>query len=137
MQFIGSKFNTLKKLCIKNCPISDTGIKAMSEGCPSLVKSKVKRCRGVTRECVWKLRMRRRRLIVSVDIGSMLLAEDEIDERGGLVQPTVLTPKSRISTSSSRTHDVNVICSVRGALLLKSRLENALRFNSNNRTIPN
>ncbi|GMI97542.1 VIER F-box proteine 3 [Hibiscus trionum] len=133
MQFIGAKFNALKKLCIKNCPISDTGIKAVGEGCPSLVKLKVKRCRGVTKEFMWKLRMRRRHLMVSVDSGSMLVAEDEIDERGGTVQTAVLPPKSRTSTSSSRTHDVNVICSSRGALLLRSRFENALRLNNNNR----
>ncbi|KAE8726294.1 hypothetical protein F3Y22_tig00007179pilonHSYRG00128 [Hibiscus syriacus] len=132
MQFIGSKFSALKKLCIKNCPISDTGIKAVGEGCPSLVKLKVKRCRGVTKESVWKLRMRRRRLIVSVDSGSMLLAEDEMGEMGGMVQPELLAPK-RASTSSTRTHDVNVICSSRGALLLRSRFEHALRFNNNNR----
>ncbi|KAE8735468.1 hypothetical protein F3Y22_tig00000340pilonHSYRG00448 [Hibiscus syriacus] len=126
MQFIGYKFNALKKLCIKNCPISDTGIKAVGEGCASLVKLKVKRCRGVTKESVWKLSMRRRRLIVSVDNGSMLLADDEM----------VLAPK-RASTSSSRTHDVNVICGSRGALLLRSRFEHALRFNNNNRRRPN
>ncbi|KAK8598007.1 hypothetical protein V6N13_095399 [Hibiscus sabdariffa] len=133
MQFIGAKFNALKKLCIKNCPISDTGIKAVGEGCPSLVKLKVKRCRGVTKESMWKLRMRRRRLMVSVDSGSMLMAEDEIDNRGGTVQAAVLPPKSRTSTSSSRIHDVNVICSSRGALLIRSRFENALRLNNNNR----
>ncbi|XWS73372.1 hypothetical protein CRYUN_Cryun02cG0122600 [Craigia yunnanensis] len=137
MQFIGAKFTALKKLCIKNCPISDSGIKAVGEGCPSLVKLKVKRCRGVTQATVSKLRIRRRCLIVSVDSGSMLLdgeglAEDELDleedgiHRRGMV-PYAL-PNTR--TTRSRTH---VICSSRGALLLKSRFEKALHLNNNRR----
>ncbi|XVE71951.1 hypothetical protein DITRI_Ditri10aG0192100 [Diplodiscus trichospermus] len=134
MQLIGAKFTALKKLCIKNCPISDSGIKAVGNGCPNLVKLKVKRCRGVTHASVSKLRMRRRCLIVSVDCGSMLLEGDELNlgeengiHRRGMVPSA--SPNTR-STIRSRTH---VICSNRGALFLRSRFQNALHLNNNRR----
>ncbi|XVE98883.1 hypothetical protein REPUB_Repub03eG0147600 [Reevesia pubescens] len=129
MQFIGVKFTALKKLCIKNCPISDSGIKAIGEGCPSLVKLKVKRCRGVTQATVSKLRMRRRCLIVSVDSGSMLL------EREGLVEDELDIEEDRRvqsalpNTRSIRRRTTHVICSS----MLRSRFENALHLNNNNR----
>lgn len=135
MQFIGSKFTALKKLCIKNCPISDKGIKSVGEGCPSLVKLKVKRCRGVTQGTVSNLRMRRRCLTVSVDSGSMLLELDELElddddgiQRRGMVHNSSANAIASGIRSSSRTH---VICSSRGVLLLRSRLNNALHFNNN------
>jgi hypothetical protein len=43
MSCISAKFIALKKLCIKNCPISDDGLMTISSGCPSLIKLKVKR----------------------------------------------------------------------------------------------
>ncbi|KAL4599278.1 hypothetical protein ACB092_11G116100, partial [Castanea dentata] len=67
MAFIASKFCALKKLCIKTCPVSDSGIEAVGQGCPKLVKLKVKRCRGVTQKCVSRLRLLRTSLVVSVD----------------------------------------------------------------------
>ncbi|XP_022731500.1 F-box protein SKIP2-like [Durio zibethinus] len=140
MQLIGVKFIALKKLCIKNCPISDSGIKAVGEGCPSLVKLKLKRCRGVTQATVSKLRIWRKCLIVSMDCGSILvdeegLADDELhSEEGGIhrrgIVPPAL-PNTRISTR--RTH---VICSGRGALMLGSRLVNALHLNNNSVDTP-
>ncbi|MCO5554431.1 hypothetical protein L7F22_007961 [Adiantum nelumboides] len=45
---IAEKCSSLKKLCIKNCPISDVGIEGLVKGCPSLTKVKVKRCKDVT-----------------------------------------------------------------------------------------
>ncbi|KAL5215217.1 hypothetical protein ABZP36_004369 [Zizania latifolia] len=47
----------LKKLCIKGCPVSDRGMGALNGGCPSLVKVKLKRCRGVSYECVEHLKV--------------------------------------------------------------------------------
>ncbi|KAG8082605.1 hypothetical protein GUJ93_ZPchr0014g47435 [Zizania palustris] len=47
----------LKKLCIKGCPVSDRGMGALNGGCPSLVKVKLKRCRGVSYECVENLKV--------------------------------------------------------------------------------
>ncbi|KAK3144319.1 hypothetical protein QOZ80_4AG0311480 [Eleusine coracana subsp. coracana] len=49
----------LKKLCIKGCPVSDRGMEALNGGCPSLVKVKLKRCRGVSYECVENLKVTR------------------------------------------------------------------------------
>ncbi|PUZ47912.1 hypothetical protein GQ55_7G204000 [Panicum hallii var. hallii] len=49
----------LKKLCIKGCPVSDRGMEALNGGCPSLVKVKLKRCRGVSYECVESLKVTR------------------------------------------------------------------------------
>ncbi|XVF82944.1 hypothetical protein PTKIN_Ptkin16aG0092400 [Pterospermum kingtungense] len=122
MQFIGSKFTALKKLCIKSCPISDTGIKSVGEGCPSLVKLKVKRCKGVTQATLSKLKMRRRCLSVSAESGSMLLDQLEME-----------APPALPNITSSRTH---VICSSRGALLLRSSLHNALHIYHNRRRPP-
>ncbi|KAF0893048.1 hypothetical protein E2562_021311 [Oryza meyeriana var. granulata] len=47
----------LKKLCIKGCPVSDRGMGALNGGCPSLVKVKLKRCRGVSYECIENLKV--------------------------------------------------------------------------------
>lgn len=49
----------LKKLCIKGCPVSDRGMGALNGGCPSLVKVKLKRCRGVSYACVEHLKVAR------------------------------------------------------------------------------
>ncbi|KAL3734866.1 hypothetical protein ACJRO7_024098 [Eucalyptus globulus] len=57
----------LKKLCIKNCPVSDEGMKALASGCPNLVKLKVKKCGGVTSEGAAWLRMRRVSLALNLD----------------------------------------------------------------------
>ncbi|XP_021276683.1 F-box protein SKIP2-like [Herrania umbratica] len=123
MQFIGAKFTALKKLCVKNCAISDSGVKAVGEGCPNLVKLKVKRCRGVTQATVSKLKIKRRCLMVSVDSGSMLLDGHELDlEEEGMI-PSALPNTNTTGSASSRTH---VVCSSRGALLLRSTFENAL-----------
>ncbi|KAJ4815619.1 F-box protein [Rhynchospora pubera] len=64
---IAAKCLALKKLCIKGCPISDLGMEALAEGCPRLVKVKVKKCRGVTAEFAEWLRMSRGSLAVNFD----------------------------------------------------------------------
>eukprot|EP01018_Ginkgo_biloba_P027466 Gb_34902 [translate_table: standard] len=74
---IAAKFMALKKLCIKNCPISDEGLETIASGCPNLLKLKVKRCKGVTSASVCWLKMNRGSLIVSVDSGSQTPAEDD------------------------------------------------------------
>ena len=48
MSCISAKFITLKKLCIKNFPISDDVLVTIVGGCPKLIKLKVKRCKGIT-----------------------------------------------------------------------------------------
>lgn len=140
---IASKFTALKKLCIKNCPISDTGVKAVGEGCPSLVKLKVKRCRGVTQVSVSQLRLQRGSVVVSVDAGSMIfeegmaMAEEETGTAGGggggggggvEGGGGERTRGGRISRRRSTSTSTNVVCSSRGALLLRSKFENALQL---------
>ncbi|KAF8702960.1 hypothetical protein HU200_032464 [Digitaria exilis] len=59
----------LKKLCIKGCPVSDRGMESLNGGCPSLVKVKLKRCRGVSSECIESLKVTRgESFSISLDI---------------------------------------------------------------------
>ncbi|KAL3813640.1 hypothetical protein ACJIZ3_014908 [Penstemon smallii] len=64
---IAAKCTALKKLCIKSCRLTDSGIEAFALGCPNLVKIKVKKCRGVTSEVGDWLRARRVLLTVNLD----------------------------------------------------------------------
>ncbi|KAI3451984.1 hypothetical protein Pfo_008649 [Paulownia fortunei] len=64
---IAAKCMALKKLCIKGCRVTDSGIEAFAFGCPNLVKIKVKKCRGVTSEVADWLRARRVTLSVNLD----------------------------------------------------------------------
>ncbi|CAI9752875.1 unnamed protein product [Fraxinus pennsylvanica] len=64
---IAAKCMALKKLCIKGCRVTDSGIEAFAFGCPNLVKIKVKKCRGVTSEVADWLRARRMSLAVNLD----------------------------------------------------------------------
>jgi len=64
---IAAKCYSLKKLCIKGCPVSDQGMQSLISGCPMLVKVKVKRCRGVTSEGAEWLKANKGFLDVSLD----------------------------------------------------------------------
>ncbi|KAJ0025516.1 hypothetical protein Pint_08725 [Pistacia integerrima] len=66
---IAAKCVALKKLCIKSCPVSDHGMEALANGCPNLIKVKVKKCRGVTSEGADWLRARRECVVVNLDSG--------------------------------------------------------------------
>ncbi|MQM20788.1 hypothetical protein Taro_053817 [Colocasia esculenta] len=66
---IASKCVALKKLCIKGCPVSNHGMEALAEGCPNLVKVKVKKCKAVTAEGADWLRAIRGSLAVNLDTG--------------------------------------------------------------------
>ena len=66
---IAAKCVALKKLCIKSCPVSDQGLEAIAGGCPSLVKVKLKKCRGVTSDGAEWLRANRESLAVNLDNG--------------------------------------------------------------------
>ncbi|RLM66181.1 F-box protein SKIP2-like [Panicum miliaceum] len=77
----------LKKLCIKGCPVSDRGMESLNGGCPSLVKVKLKRCRGVSYECVESLKVTRGRsfsitldIVLEHDAGSA--SENGVQETG-------------------------------------------------------
>lgn len=125
--FVAAKFTVLRKLCIKNCPVSNAGLEAIAAGCPNLVKLKVKRCREVTRTNVCRFRQQRESLIISLDVESLSMAEEEemaAEEhesaaRGGGWGPR----RARLPTTSSRTH---VVCGSRGANLIKSKLGAAM-----------
>lgn len=56
---VASKCAALRKLCIKACPVSDAGMNKLAEGCPCLVKVKVRNCSRVTFECADRLRASR------------------------------------------------------------------------------
>ncbi|RLM73572.1 F-box protein SKIP2-like [Panicum miliaceum] len=113
----------LKKLCIKGCPVSDRGMEALNGGCPSLVKVKLKRCRGVSYECVESLKITRGGsfsisldIVLEHDAGSAIengvqetgLAQiDELtDEMAGMDLPT------NAAGAQSSTHTSNRMRSV-------------------------
>ncbi|KAH7432551.1 hypothetical protein KP509_07G027600 [Ceratopteris richardii] len=64
---ITSKCNSLKRLCLKGCSISDEGMRGLATGCPRLIKVKIKKCKGVTWESVYWLQVHRPGLVVSLD----------------------------------------------------------------------
>ncbi|CAL5090465.1 unnamed protein product [Urochloa decumbens] len=85
---VAAKCAALRKLCIKACPVSDAGMDKLAEGCPRLVKVKVKKCRRVTSECAERLRASRNgALAVNFDTpggGGELQDARSIDESGVL-----------------------------------------------------
>ncbi|GAB4852249.1 Putative VIER F-box protein 1 [Ancistrocladus abbreviatus] len=87
---IAAKCIALRKLCIKNCPVSDHGIEALGCGCPNLVKVKVKKCRAVTSEGADWLRATRGSLAVNLDTGVSehqdTSVTDEAQDGGGDAQ---------------------------------------------------
>ncbi|KAM7253321.1 hypothetical protein ACFE04_025939 [Oxalis oulophora] len=130
MGVIGAKFSALKKLCIKNCPISNSGVEAVVGGCPSLVKLKVKRCRRITK-AAGLVRLLRSSLVVSFDYGSMVFD-------GGLIMDEATPDQNpaggRINNISSNNNNNNsnnnntrnrrstdVMCSSRGAQMIMSK----------------
>ena len=89
IECIAAKCMALKKLCIKGCPISDIGIEALGSGCPSLMKIKVRKCRGVSSEAGKWLREQR---------GSMVINMDACEIDGGF----------KASVSNGRVHEIGV-----------------------------
>ncbi|XP_052197744.1 F-box protein At1g47056-like [Diospyros lotus] len=65
---IAAKCVALKKLCIKGCPVSDRGIETFAWGCPNLEKIKVKKCSRVTSNLADRLGVRRKSLVVNLDV---------------------------------------------------------------------
>ncbi|XP_037433872.1 F-box protein At1g47056-like [Triticum dicoccoides] len=84
---VATKCASLRKLCIKACPVSDAGMDKLAAGCPRLVKVKVKKCRRVTFECAERLRASRHgALAVNFDTpgGAGELQDASVDESGVL-----------------------------------------------------
>lgn len=75
---IAAKCHSLKRLCIRGCPISDQGMKALVSGCPHLIKVKAKKCREVTVESAAWLKVHRPALVVSLDLETAIPQSDEI-----------------------------------------------------------
>lgn len=104
---IAAKCLALKKLCIKGCPVSNHAIEALAEGCPNLVKVKVKKCKGVTGEVAEWLRSIRVSLAVSLDIGNAQVA-DQPEEN--VQDPVLLLPRQMadmdLPSTSSGTRPV-------------------------------
>jgi len=119
----------LKKLCIKGCPVSDRGMEALNGGCPSLVKVKLKRCRGVSYECVESLKITRGGsfsisldIVLEHDAGSA--SENGVQETGQ-AQITELTDQmagigmdlpTNAAGAQSSTHTISRVRSVVSAI---------------------
>ncbi|KAH7276980.1 hypothetical protein KP509_39G029100 [Ceratopteris richardii] len=93
---ITSKCYSLKKLCLKNCDISDEGMKGLAVGCPKLMKVKIKKCKRVTYEIVSWLQAHRPSLLVSLDceLPHMQIAEAVNLVEGVLEIPFAAVPPS-------------------------------------------
>ncbi|KAK4751442.1 hypothetical protein SAY87_004924 [Trapa incisa] len=100
---IAAKCIALKKLCIKNCPISDQSMEALASGCPNLVKVKVKKCRSVTPDGVKLLRTSRGSLAVNLDTDEMEMvdanASDGVHEIAVEFPPIVAASAADIATA--------------------------------------
>lgn len=124
---IAAKCNSLKKLCIKNCPVSDHGMEALASGCPNLLKVKVKKCRAITTEGVDWLRARRESLSVNLDVVETehpdASASDGAQENGGgdIVPVNAPLPLPN-HASSSRTTGRSISFKTRFSLLSRRNL---------------
>ncbi|KAL8528740.1 hypothetical protein ACS0TY_006265 [Phlomoides rotata] len=97
---VAAKCKALKKLCIKCCHVTDSGIKAFAFGCPNLVKIKVKKCVGVSSEVVDWLRERRASLELNLDVDEVELNDVETIT---IAQDDDLTSTSNGARSSSKS----------------------------------
>ncbi|XP_010549251.1 PREDICTED: F-box protein At1g47056-like [Tarenaya hassleriana] len=114
---IARKCTSLKKICIKNCPVSDLGIKALAEGCPGLVKMRVKKCKGVTGECLGWLGSVRPTLSVDID------AAGSNPNHGGFEEDGIKSPPlhARIAGSCKGPSSHDRLGSLRSRVQLFSR----------------
>ncbi|XP_044510877.1 F-box protein At1g47056-like [Mangifera indica] len=95
---IAAKCIALKKLCIKSCPVSDQGMEALANGCPKLIKVKVKKCRGVTLEGADWLRARRECVVVNLDTGE---PENHDASDGGPLENGAEIPPHMVAASGA------------------------------------
>lgn len=102
---IGEKCIALKKLCIKNCPISDYGLEIFAGGCPNLLKVKVKKCPNVTPFAAFWLQRNRASLKVSLDVPFIGAREDQAAHEHAdrmIRSPTTMPCSSRSSFLKSK-----------------------------------
>jgi hypothetical protein len=124
---LAERWAALKKLCIKGCPVSDRGMEALNGGCPSLVKVKLKRCRGVSYECIENLKVTRGgSFSISLDIvleHDARSASENGAQENGQAQITALTDQMagmdlpvNAAGAQSSTHTITRMRSVVSAL---------------------
>jgi len=117
----------LKKLCIKSCPVSNQGLEALANGCPSLVKVKLKKCRAVTMEGAEWLKNNRESLAVNLDNGETELqdasASDGAQENGGGAEfPTPAVPSQMAAAAAAAVAASNMAGSTSRSSSMKWRL---------------
>ncbi|KAL6652433.1 hypothetical protein ACP70R_011358 [Stipagrostis hirtigluma subsp. patula] len=124
---LAERCSALKKLCIKGCPVSDRGMEALNGGCPKLVKVKLKRCRGVSSECVENLKVTRGEsfsisldVVLEHDAGSA--SENGLQEAGQAPiteltdQMAAMDLPTNAAGAQSSAHTINRMRSVMSAL---------------------
>ncbi|KAL6995448.1 putative VIER F-box protein 1 [Sarracenia purpurea var. burkii] len=108
---IAAKCISLKKLCIKSCPVSDQVMEALAVGCPNLVKVKMKKCRGVTCEGADWLRRNRGSLAINLDSCEPEHQEASVSDSGaqenGLELPPVAPQVSAANAAGNTASAVN------------------------------
>ncbi|KAK9270563.1 hypothetical protein L1049_026144 [Liquidambar formosana] len=139
---IAAKCIALKKLCIKSCPISDQGMEALADGCPNLVKVKLKKCRAVTCEAADRLRANRGSLAVNLDTGEPEHQDASASDSGandnGIEFPPVVTQIAAATaapTSTSRSTSFKArLGLLTGRNLVASTLRRWSSFNGSSRS---
>lgn len=137
---IAAKCIALKKLCIKGCPVSDQGMEALADGCPNLVKVKVKKCRAVTPHVADWLRATRVSLAVNLDNVNQVEPQEASMSESGIMDngledlPVLVDPFSIAdvpSSSSSRSANWRRIGFIAGRNFFSSTFKR-LSLGSNN-----
>lgn len=138
---IAAKCVALKKLCIKSCPVSDSGMEALAGGCPNLVKVKVKKCKAVTCGGADWLRSSRASLAVNLDSGEPehqdANGSDGGAQENGVEFPPVGNQIAAANTASSSTGRSSSFKARLGILTGRNLVACTLRrwssFNNNSR----
>ncbi|KAL6317327.1 hypothetical protein AAG906_030080 [Vitis piasezkii] len=138
---IAAKCLALKKLCIKSCPVSDQGMRALACGCPNLVKVKVKKCRAVTYEGADGLRASRESLAVNLDTGETEHQDASASDGGAQENAVELPPLASqngaaniASSSSGRSNSLKArLGLLTGRNLVASTLRRWTSSNSSSR----
>ncbi|KAG6492387.1 F-box protein At1g47056-like [Zingiber officinale] len=120
---IATKCTAMRKLCIKGCPVTDCGLEALAEGCPNLIKIKLKRCNGVTREGLdWLLAARGAPFVVIWDAIELQELDASTSENG---MPESVNEEASSLTEQIMTLDLPSSSNDRSSLI-KSRMRSIL-----------
>ncbi|KAK7263185.1 hypothetical protein RJT34_30771 [Clitoria ternatea] len=108
IECIAAKCMTLKKMCIKGCPVSNAGISTFSSGYPNLVKLKVRKCKKVTSDIVEWMREMRGSLAFSFDHGKVEVLDGSdlgVQESSILFHSTQVTMVDDAPSSSNNNNN--------------------------------